>query len=172
MWEHWVAQGDTDQDQMDQQDRAPQPAPITSGPNRKSSLKWRKLESKHWEIALNSSWVVIVSNLRLLFGESISSLAKSSRAIFPQQADLTDITKDKDSDDTLTADNDLDKVLLHKPNNIKSSTREDQGQSSLTLLVLTALQVAHVCQAFILASAEMLHNNDIILTLTTQCCLA
>lgn len=52
---------------------------------------------------------------------------------------MTDITKDKDSDDTLTADNDLDKVLLHKPNNIKSSTREDQGQSSLTLLVLTAL---------------------------------
>ena len=41
-------------------------------------------------------------------------MAKSSRAIFPQQADLTDITRDKDSDDTLTADNDLDKVAPHE----------------------------------------------------------
>ena len=41
---------------------------------------------------------------------------------------------------------------------------EDKGPSSgLTLLVFRVLevtQVTHVCQAFILASAEMLHNND------------
>ena len=42
-------------------------------------------------------------------------------------------------------------------NNIKLRTRDTPG---LTLLVLKVLEVTHVCQAFILASAEMLHNND------------
>ena len=86
---------------------------------------------------------------------------------------MTDITKDKDSDDTLTADNDLDKVVLHEPNNIKLSSWEDKGHSlGLTLMVLVALEATHVCQVFILASAEMLHNNDINLTVTTLCCVA
>ena len=70
---------------------------------------------------------------------------------------MTDITRDKDSDDTLTADNDLDKVALHEQQHQVEDKRHSSG---LTLLVLKVLEVTHVCQAFILASAEMLHNND------------